>query len=262
MPPKTRSVTDEPRSMADELLEALLDTRVTEALAKALSPFITLSIEEAIGKKFEGLTEAVRDLRGEATRLKKRCDDLQDENARLATTCAAQGRQLDDLECYSRNENIIIRGLPEQSAAERATQAVSLDDDPVLNESHLSVESTVQQFCMDILGVEVQEQDISIAHRLKAGKKETTRPIIVRFATRRVRNLVLRAKKKLKDCGKNIFISEHLTKTNSELFYEARKMLKEKKIFATWTMNGLVHVKYTADARTKAVVIKSRADFR
>jgi hypothetical protein len=80
-----------------------------------------------------------------------------------------------------------------------ATQVASLDDDPVLNESHLSVKSTVQQFCMDMLGVEVQEQDISIAHRLKAGKKETTRPIIVRFATRRVRNLVLRAKKKLKD---------------------------------------------------------------
>jgi len=44
-------------------------------------------------------------------------------------------------------------------------------------------------FCNDALNVDVLPADISIAHRLKADKKDATRPVIVRFTNRRVRNL-------------------------------------------------------------------------
>ena len=43
-------------------------------------------------------------------------------------------------------------------------------------------------------------------------------------------------------------------------FFEARKLVKDKKLSAAWTDNGVVHVKRTADANDKAVMIKSRDD--
>jgi hypothetical protein len=66
MPPK-------PKPTTDELVEALLDTKVVEALAKALSPFITLSIDEVLGKRLEGMATTIRDMKGEISCLSKQC---------------------------------------------------------------------------------------------------------------------------------------------------------------------------------------------
>lgn len=222
MPPKSRPI-------ADDLIEALQDKKVAEALAKALSPLIDLSIEEAIGKRLEGLVTSVRELKGEIGRLHKRCEDAEKENAELKKTMSSQDRRLDDMESYSRCDNIIIRGLPERSSAERATAATSLDARPSAQESSEAVESTVVAFVNDSLGVEISPSDISIAHRIKAGPKDTTRPVIVRFTSRKARNAVYNARKSLKDTGHKVFLSEHLTKATSDLFFEARKLLREKK---------------------------------
>jgi hypothetical protein len=252
MPPK-------PKPTADDLVEALLDTKVVEALAKALSPFITLSIDEALGKRLEGLTSSLRDMKGEVNRVNKHCDEVAKENAALKKVVEEQDRRLEELECYSRSDNLIIRGLPEQSTAERAT-GTALADNPSMFDSHQSVEKTVLTFLKDSLDLDVSSQDISIAHRLKAGSKDSTRPVIVRFTSRKVRNLVYNSKKRLKDCGRPIFISEQLTKNASDLFFDARKALREKKLFATWTQNGQVFAKFSSDPSTRATIIKCRAD--
>ena len=95
------------------------------------------------------------------------------------------------------------------------------------------------EFLNTSMSVKVQSQDISVAHRLKAGPRDKTRPLIVRFVNRKVRNEVHRSKKKLKDIPSNeIYISEHLNKSTSDLFYSARKMVK--RIAAAWTQNGQV----------------------
>ena len=128
-------------------------------------------------------------------------------------------------------ENLIIRGLPECSAFERATDAPILDGSaPALQESHESVEANVLQFLNATLGVRVLPQDISVAHRLKASKQDKVRPVIVKFVSRKVRNNVYQARMLLKGTGNNIIIAQHLTKSTSELFYEARKLLKDDKI--------------------------------
>ena len=67
----------------DDFIEALLDSRVVDALAKALSPFLNLSIDEALGKKLDGLTSAVRELKNENVRLSKMCDSLTSDNAKM-----------------------------------------------------------------------------------------------------------------------------------------------------------------------------------
>ena len=94
MPPKSKSV-------VEEITEALLDAKLVEALAKALSPFIALSLDEAIGKRLEGLTITVRDLKGEVARLKSQCTETEKANVALQKKVTEQGLRLDDVESYS-----------------------------------------------------------------------------------------------------------------------------------------------------------------
>jgi len=98
-------------------------------------------------------------------------------------------------------------------------------------------------------------------HRMRAGPKDKCRPVIVRFTNRRVRNMVYAARKELKDLSDRVYISEHLTKAASDLFFDARRMVREKKIFAAWTQNGLVHICFTSDQAARAIVVKCKADF-
>ena len=177
----------------------------------------------------------------------------------LRKTVGEQNIRVDELERYSRTDNIIIRGLPEQSSAERAS-AIAVGDNLSTMESNLSVEKTVVSFLKESLNIDVTSHDISIAHRLKKGPKDSTRPVIVRFTNRKTRNLVFNSKKLLKDSGCLVFISEQLTKSASDLFFDARKALQEKKLFATWTQNGQVFAKFTSDPNVRAVIIKCRAD--
>jgi hypothetical protein len=244
----------------DDIVEALLDSRVVHALAKALAPFIALTIEESLTKKMESLTTAMRELKSDNTRLTKQCDNITAENISLKKTIDEQGRRIDDLDSYSRCQNLIIRGLPENSTAERATEGADANDRTSIRDSHQAVEKTVVSFCRDSLGIDVSQTDIAIAHRLKSGPKDVTRPVIVRFVNRGIRNLVYHARKQLKGQSTRVFISEHLTKFASDLFFDARKLQREKKINSTWTQSGQVYVKFTSDPAARPIPIKCKAD--
>lgn len=262
------AVSTEP-NFTEDLLEALLDERVVEAIGSALSPSIAKAVADAVNKavaplvkQLEGLSASVKKLEAENARLSKRCETIEEENKRLKKIDTEHGQRLDDLEVYSRSDNLIIRGLPERSAAEKASAGPTLagsDSGSTLRETYESVQRSVIEFT-NSLGVHVLPQDISVAHRIKAGKKDKVRPIIVRFVSRNVRNAVYSARKGLKDSNPPIFISEHLTKAASELFFEARKMVTDKKIHAAWTQNGLVYIRFSSDPNTRATIIRSSGD--
>jgi hypothetical protein len=266
MPPKPKPVaeadmadTGEPRLKLEDFVKALLDPRIMKALTKALTP-LRESIEASLEKKLESYGVTLRALKADNGRLTDQCNALMLENADIKKQLSACSQRVDELERYSRSDNLIIRGLPESSAAERASAAPPLHDGATLQDSHRSVEASVVSFVKDALKIDIQPTDISTAHRIKAGLKDTTRPVIVRFTNRRVRNLVYGAKKLLKGTSSRIFVSEHLTKADSDLFFEARKLLQEKKIFAAWTQNGLVHVRLSPDPTTRATVVRTCAD--
>jgi len=58
-----------PKIKPDDFVDVLLDTRVIEALAKALSPFIRLSIDEAVNKRFADQTSSASELKKETTNI-------------------------------------------------------------------------------------------------------------------------------------------------------------------------------------------------
>ena len=148
---------------------------------------------------------------------------------------------------------------PTNATASNTTSTVTEDTD-----SHLSVENDVIKFCRNELHVNIDHSDISSAYRAKAGPKDNVRPVIVRFATRRAREMIYRAKKCLKhsQITPKVYISEQLTKSASALFYEARLRLKDKRVLSAWTQNGHVLVKFTTSVTEKPTVIKKVTDFK
>jgi hypothetical protein len=244
---------------ADDFQTLLLDSKVLEALGKALAPIIAQSIEENLTKRIEDLTATVKTLKDANATIVKKNDDLEQELNVLRKRVLVNEGRIEDTEIYSRSHDLIIRGLPESSYAQRATAASNTTSSSDMAESSAALDSAIIDLCTKNLGVSIDRQDISVAHRLRASAHNRTRPVIVRFTSRRARDSVFRAKKELKSLprGSPIFISEHLTRNASTLFFEARKLLKDKRIAATWTTNGLVNIKMTTDASERPTVIRS-----
>ena len=257
----------------DEFIEALKEPSVIEAIAKALAPFIARSIDESLDAKLAEFKSSLDNIKREAVALKStvaevraQVDGIRIENSLLKKQVQEQGLRLEDTEIYSRAHDLIIRGLPEGSYAERATASAS-EADPLPVESHTAVEASILALCNDRLDVTVTPRDISVAHRLKSGKNDAHRPIIVRFASRRMRDEVLRAKKKLfvrTDSSSTntgtVFISEHLTRGVAALFFDARKLVRENKLGSAWTHKGLVNVKFTKEQNEKPTIVRCLAD--
>ena len=54
--------------------------------------------------------------------------------------------------------------------------------------------------------------------------------------------------------GSQVYLNDHLSQTNSELFREARRLKKDNKIFSVWTLNCKVFIKKTEHAQRLHVV--------
>ena len=49
---------------------------------------------------------------------------------------------------------------------------------------------------------------------------------------------------------KEVYVNEHLTKTDSDIFAAARRLQKDRKILQTWMTNGKVMVKLYSTTRS------------
>jgi len=105
---------------------------------------------------------------------------LSTSNADLVDVTSDLTKRLEDLEAYSRRENVIICGLPEGSFVESATRSADLlPSDTAQEGSSAAVENSVIAFCRDKLDIDLQPGDISSAHHMRKGDKDSTRPIIM-----------------------------------------------------------------------------------
>jgi len=248
MPPKATLKTE-------DLIEALLDPRVVAALSSALKPMIAESVDAAIDKRIGQLITSVKEIESRQSKLEQQLTALRKINTE-------QEVRIDELEAYSKLDNLIIKGLPEKSYAERGADSTSNVCDHPMAINHLTAQSTFLEFCQDKLnlGANITAQDISVAHRVKAGPREKVRPLIVRFTNRRSRDLVYRARKLLQP-EQNIYISEQLRKTTSSLFYEARQLKLQKQLSSVWTQGGQVYVKFAgADQTARPTLVRSKLD--
>ena len=229
----------------EDIIKALLDPRVLDALGNALHSKIVTVVDEIVEKKLTPLSNAVNALEADVIRLRADNNSLR--------------RHVEELDTYGRGCNLIIHGLRETSYSDAASASViggARDDSRKTGsglglsagptETNVSTEQAVVEFCSDVLNVDVTRADISVAHRLKKSKfakPDEPAPIIVRFSSRRTRNNVYAARKCLKNHEPRIFINEHLIKERSDLLRQARLLVKNKQLQGAWTSNGIVYIR-------------------
>ena len=135
-----------------------------------------------------------------------------------------QGKEIDDLEQYSRRNYLLLHGVVE-------TNAECTDD-------------IIIKTCAEELGIDVKQEDLDRSHRLGKVKRNGNKPraIIVKFARYAVRNKVFSNKQNLK--GKKLLITESLTVYRMKLLDEARQKYGVRNV---WTYDGRVMYKANND---------------
>lgn len=121
---------------------------------------------------------------------------------------------VEDQEQYSRRNNIRIHGIPEVQGE--------------------NIYGKIVEVCHQHLGVDIEERDIDICHRLK-NSDGTTGTILVRFCRKYIRNLVFSNKKRLK--GTKIVIREDLTRQRVAVYRRACERFNSKNV---WTTDGKI----------------------
>jgi len=221
----------------EELIEAFTDPRMIQAITAAMMPAVKLYMD----KQIEELCTAVKLVKADNVTQKSAIKELYAENASLRT-------RLDIMDADARLSSLVIRGVPENTLAEKTSGGAPRDITSNrlldLNRHVRATEAAVVELCTKDLGIKLSGEDIEQAYRMKSSKPDSPRPILVSFTSRKLRNEIFDQRRKLKsrDDAK-IFICENLTKSTSELFFEARKLVKAKRLNSSWTMGGSVYVK-------------------
>jgi len=133
-------------------------------------------IMKMLDEKFNALNKRIVD--------QDKCiESLKNENIELHKQLDVQASRLDEFETHTRMENLIIKGIPEQTYAERAAGSTEGADGRTPVSSQQAAEAAVITFCHDKLNLSLSPQDISSAHCIKKGPKDGSRPILVWFSS-------------------------------------------------------------------------------
>ena len=225
-------------------LEVVL-TRIVGELTKSFEPCmdrVVNTIEQKLTMRLDFQDREIHDLNVRLDTIEKRANELSVENIDLRSQIKLYQNRIDkiqsnhdDLEQYSRSDNLFIHGLPFDQSPEINLQAKVVD---VINKNFSRVK--------------ISEADISVAHRVgrvpvstssssPPGPITKTQPVVVRFIRRSVRNDVLASRKELK--GKRLSITEQLTPARNQLLKKATELVGNQQAQAAWSHDGKILLK-------------------
>ncbi len=233
----------------ENFLQILKDDRIKKELNDIFEPAIVLTITEKF-KSFEtnmqrtinGLQATIHVLRDELKLKDDAITALKTDNVALRKEVIDLTSANNDLEQFCRKDNLVITGLP-ASYGEAASSA-NTDD----SESSTETMQKVQKLFHDELHLDIEDFELSTAHRLPA--KSGHHPILIRFTRRCTRDLIFRNRfilkgyNKGKDIKNRVFINEDLSPFNRSLFAAAWRLKGDGKPFeSVWTSNCHIFVK-------------------
>ena len=185
-------------------------------------------------------------------------------------------RKLEDSEQYSRRNCVRIFGIPERKGEQTddivltiAKEKLGIDIDindidrsrrtgyiGTSNQSSTSKQTDHQrsQSQDPATSTSSTRPSTALSHS-NTDKKSHHRAIIVKFATYRARQLVLKVRRKLKQSG--ISIAEDLTAANYKILTTARK---SKNVTAAWSQDGRIYVSITGKGDKKHVTSLEEAN--
>ena len=205
-----------------------------------------LSNIEVVGKLKEANTDflnEIKNLKDSATELgqvvtqvKQDLLSSQEEIKRLKTKVSTLQYQADSLEQYTRRNSLRIDGIPESGGENVYDVVLELFNEQLKTERKIT------------------RDDIDRAHRLSGKPSDgSCRTILVKFVSYQTRQLIFKAKKKLRVIQDHrVYINEDLTQIRQELLYNARKLKRMNKISDCWTYDGRVLVR-TKDGRVVSI---------
>ena len=197
-------------------------------------PDIRQMISNIVSPKDQEFADAVSvEVHRQVTPLRKQLDETNAELQRLKNIIRDQQTMIDDIEQHGRRDSLRIAGIPE-------------------NPDHDDTDGAILKVCEQMkVQPKIEPKDIAVSHRVGKSGQGRTRQIIVKFATRNIRERVFKARTELKNVNKteenkdkpNIYINEDLTKFRAGLAKEARSLNKAGKIADSWTIYGKIFVK-------------------
>ena len=234
------SVNTEKDSMSAKIDQ--INSKLNNMLTKDDTSFIKLIItetleemrEKIIGtvvKRVEIIESELHEKADENDKLKKEIEQCKSQNILLEQQLKKETDKRiendNEMEQYSRRNNIRISGLSKDNPTESAQEST---------EGVLNLLNTK-------LGLSLNFQDIDIAHRLGRFKPDKKRAVIVKFVHRHVKQNVLRNAHKLKNTS--LSINEDLTKINQSVLASLRVKTKGKDtIEKSWSVEGKIYAKY------------------
>ena len=154
--------------------------------------------------------------------------------------------QVQQIEQYTRINNLETVGLPDCNENE--------SDETLIINALNSLEG---------LQKPIRHEDTDIAHPLKLKPKDNKPVHVFRSISRKTKFEVLAAKKieanrLFKLCDKDVFINQHLSQNNRELFADAAQKKTNMNYKFLWTKNGTVHLRKTENSHV--AIIKRKED--
>lgn len=141
---------------------------------------------------------------------------------------------VEDLQQYTRRDNIIINGLRNAVNGE-------------------SEEDVFMKFVADKFpAVEIKPEEISRMHRLYVrpnadNTHSNNKPLIVRFTSHNAKERLYKQRKHLK--GTNIFLNEQLTSKLTSLYRDCKILLKDNFIQQLWTNDLRIFVRTNGEIK-------------
>lgn len=176
-------------------------------------------------KKILDLVEEVRQLRKENKDKDRKIADLE--------------RRVDDLEQYSRINDVIVTGLRIKPRSYANAVAADNNGGVPSEEETLSTERQVASF-LGANGIFLEVNDLEACHPLPRRGNEAKPAVILRFANRKKKIALMKLRSKLK--GTDVYLNDHLTRRNAEIAKRARHLRRLKKIQSTWVSNCRIFV--------------------
>lgn len=194
-------------------------------------------IKKAINDSKEELKDEIKDIKVRLEVIEQENHEIKEEVSEARYENEILRNRIQQLEEYSRIENIVIHGIEEEE-----------------NETEDDLVAQIQEIGKS-LGVNIEKYDISTCHRLPTNKKESVPPTIVRMNNRHKKEKMI---KRSKECRlENIYIDRHLTRMTAELYKEVRQKKKEGKFEFAW-INKRNQVFIRETAATQAIKIENK----
>ena len=188
-----------------------------------------------IGEQLVILTEKVDHIGSRQDEISVLIDEikrLREQNKYQALRIADLETRVDDLEAYTRRENVIVAGLSVKSKSYSRVVAdgIQQTDESAPHAELQNLEDKVIEY-FEGRDIELDRNQISACHQLGKVKRGQPSPIVIRFVNRKEKIKLLSQRKKLN--GTEVYINEHLTRKNAQLAQHARGLKKAKQITGT-----------------------------